>query len=191
MSSFTAAPSANISSTWKKSCSDSGPQAESIKILFCQESGFQYQILGYFVSKDGIQPGPQNVKNIQDWLTPHSATEVSPFIGLCSYYWKFIRNFAHHCVPLHASHLADICCTAPISPHPILYIHLALPVLYITTAPAEQIQKSCSLRQPDLSTAFSPRSNMGYTVYILPNGASVKTESYTSAVSSSEKCGCH
>lgn len=54
------------------------------------------------MSKDGIQPDPQNVESVQDWPTPQSATEVRAFLGLCSYYRKFIKNFAHHCVPLHA-----------------------------------------------------------------------------------------
>ena len=62
----------------------------------------QVQFLGHVVSKNGIQPDPQNVKSVQDWPTPRSATEVRAFLGLCSYYRKFIRSFAHHSVPLHA-----------------------------------------------------------------------------------------
>ncbi|KAL6473492.1 hypothetical protein MHYP_G00170530 [Metynnis hypsauchen] len=60
------------------------------------------QFLGHVVSKDGIQPNPRNVQCVADWPTPHTPTEVRAFLGLCSYYRKFIRNFARHAVPLHA-----------------------------------------------------------------------------------------
>ncbi|KAL6456587.1 hypothetical protein MHYP_G00351310 [Metynnis hypsauchen] len=60
------------------------------------------QFLGHVVSKDGIQPDPRNVQCVADWPTPHTPTEVRAFLGLCSYYRKFIRNFARHAVPLHA-----------------------------------------------------------------------------------------
>lgn len=69
------------------------------KCCFAKE---QVQFLGHIVSKNGIQPDPRNVKSIKDWPTPRSATEVRAFLGLCSYYRTFIRNFAHHSVPLHA-----------------------------------------------------------------------------------------
>lgn len=62
----------------------------------------QVTFLGHVVSKNGIHPDPRNVKSVQDWPAPRSATEVRAFLGLCSYYRKFIRNFAHHSVPLHA-----------------------------------------------------------------------------------------
>jgi len=65
---------------------------ESLKMLFWD----QEQFLGHVVSKDGIQPDPWNVKSVQDWPIPQSATEVRALLGLCSYYSKFIRSFAHH-----------------------------------------------------------------------------------------------
>jgi len=48
----------------------------------------QVQFLGHVVSKDGIQL--LNVKSDQDWPIPQSATEVRAFLGLFSYYRKFI-----------------------------------------------------------------------------------------------------
>lgn len=77
----------------------SGLKLNPSKCSFATE---QVQFLGHVVSKNGIQPDPKNVKSVQDWPTPRSATEVRAFLGLCSYYRKFIRNFAHHSVPLHA-----------------------------------------------------------------------------------------
>lgn len=77
----------------------SGLKLNPSKCCFARD---QVQFLGHVVSKDGIQPDPRNVKSVQDWPTPRSATEVRAFLGLCSYYRKFIRSFAHHSVPLHA-----------------------------------------------------------------------------------------
>lgn len=77
----------------------SGLKLNPSKCCFARD---QVQFLGHVVSKDGIQPDPRNVKSVQDWPIPRSATEVRAFLGLCSYYRKFIRNFAHHSVPLHA-----------------------------------------------------------------------------------------
>lgn len=60
------------------------------------------RFLGHIVSKNGIQPDPRNVESVKNWPTPRTPTEVRAFLGLCSYYRKFIRGFAHHAAPLHA-----------------------------------------------------------------------------------------
>ena len=56
--------------------------------------------MGHVVSKNGIQPDPKNVKSVQDWPIPRSATEVRAFFVHITV--KFIRDFAHHSVSLHA-----------------------------------------------------------------------------------------
>lgn len=77
----------------------SGLKLNPSKCCFARD---QVQFLGHVVSKNGIQPDPKNVKSVQDWPIPRTVTEVRAFLGLCSYYRKFIKNFAHHSVPLHA-----------------------------------------------------------------------------------------
>lgn len=44
---------------------------------------------------------PAKIQAVQDWPTPTSATEVKRFLGLCSYYRRFIRGFADVAHPLH------------------------------------------------------------------------------------------
>ena len=61
----------------------SGLKLNPSKCCFARD---QVQFLGHVVSKDGIQPDPRNVKSVQDWPIPRSATEVRAFLGLCSYY---------------------------------------------------------------------------------------------------------
>lgn len=67
----------------------------------CSLAKSEVQFLGHIISKDGIQPDPRNVQSVKDWPIPCSPTKVRGFLGLCSYYRKFIKNFAHHAVPLH------------------------------------------------------------------------------------------
>ena len=58
--------------------------------------------LGYMVSQDGIKPDPTNTKKVCHYPRPRDATEVRRFLGLASYYRRFIPRFATVVSPLHA-----------------------------------------------------------------------------------------
>ena len=58
--------------------------------------------LGHILSADGVLPNPEKVAKIKDWPTPKTPKEVHSFIGLASYYRRFIPNFAKWAGPLHA-----------------------------------------------------------------------------------------
>ena len=58
--------------------------------------------LGHILSANGISPNPEKVTKIKDWPTPKTPKEVHSFVGLASYYHKFIPNFAKWAGPLHA-----------------------------------------------------------------------------------------
>ena len=65
--------------------------------LLCSNVAF----LGHKVSQHGIATDPAKIQAVKDWPQPKSTTEVRQFVGLASYYRKFIPNFATICKPLH------------------------------------------------------------------------------------------
>ena len=61
---------------------------------------FQLKVifLGHVLSKEGISPNPEKVEKVKIWSTPKSTKEVHSFLGLASYYHRFIPQWAG---PLH------------------------------------------------------------------------------------------
>ena len=57
--------------------------------------------LGHLLSKDDILPNLEKVSKVKDWLIPTSAKEVHSFLGLASYYRRFIPQLAKWASPLH------------------------------------------------------------------------------------------
>ena len=58
--------------------------------------------LGYIVSADGVKVDDDKIKCIVEWPTPVNLEELRRFLGIASYYRKFIKGFAHIAAPLHA-----------------------------------------------------------------------------------------
>ncbi|BHF62591.1 hypothetical protein SprV_0200557600 [Sparganum proliferum] len=57
--------------------------------------------LGHEVSTEGIHVSSDKIEAIKKWPIPTTATEVRGFIGLASYYRRFILHFADIARPLH------------------------------------------------------------------------------------------
>eukprot|EP00731_Ephydatia_muelleri_P003031 Em0001g3031a len=58
--------------------------------------------LGHIVSADGVKVDDDKIKCIVEWPTPVNLEELRRFLGIASYYRKFIKGFAHIAAPLHA-----------------------------------------------------------------------------------------
>ena len=53
------------------------------------------------IGKDEVMPDPEKTKAIVEWPSPGSSKDIQRFLGLCSYYRKFIPDFATVAKPLH------------------------------------------------------------------------------------------
>ena len=78
--------------------SNAGLKLKPSKCSLFQESVI---FLGHLVTSEGVKPNPEKVTAVRDWPTPKNVTGVRAFLGLCSYYRRFIRGFAHIAGPLH------------------------------------------------------------------------------------------
>ena len=56
--------------------------------------------LGHVVSEHGISTDPSKIEKVKNWPTPKNQTDVRSFLGLASYYRKFIKGFAEIARPM-------------------------------------------------------------------------------------------
>ena len=64
--------------------------------FFQEKTGY----LGFVINKDGVKPDPDKVKAIRTLPEPKNVREIRGFIGMCSYYRRFIPNFSKIAEPL-------------------------------------------------------------------------------------------
>lgn len=57
--------------------------------------------LGYVVTRHAIKPNPATIEKVKNFPLPTSIKEVRSFLGLASYYRRFINDFAKIARPLH------------------------------------------------------------------------------------------
>jgi predicted aspartyl protease len=72
-----------------------------VKASKCELFRRQVRFLGHVISSNGIEVDPEKVRVVANWPRPRNLTELRSYIGLCSYYRRFIKSFADIARPLH------------------------------------------------------------------------------------------
>ena len=76
---------------------EAGLKLKFRKCSFCQT---QVLYLGYLISANGLQPDPSKIKAVVEYSKPTSVKELRCFLGLTSYYRRFIYCYAKVAFPL-------------------------------------------------------------------------------------------
>lgn len=66
----------------------------------CEFSTDEVTYLGHIVSYEGIKPDSNKVKAVEEFPTPIKVRNIREFLGLTSYYRKFIKDYAKIAKPL-------------------------------------------------------------------------------------------
>ena len=70
------------------------------KLSKCSFGLEEIEFLGYRISKNGIECSKNKIKAIQDMPSPKNKKELRSFIGMASFYRKFIKKFSEILTPL-------------------------------------------------------------------------------------------
>ncbi len=81
---------------------------QSVKLEKCQFCSSELTFFGYKVTSEGILPNEGKVRAVTDFNTPTCVKQVRQFLGLTSYYRRFIHDYACHAEPLFALTRTDV-----------------------------------------------------------------------------------
>jgi hypothetical protein len=124
---------ANLEEVFQR-ISAAGLKLNPKKCCFLQN---EVKYLGHKVSEAGVQTDEEKIAAVKTWPRPKNLSELRSFLGLCTYYRRFVPNFASVAGPLHElsrknqpfewqeqqemafQRLKTLLCSAPVLAYPI------------------------------------------------------------------------
>lgn len=73
----------------------------SLNVRKCKFMKNEVDYLGYVVKSGKVTPNPRKIQALVDAPTPQTASQVRQFLGLASYFRRFIPNYTHLVGPLY------------------------------------------------------------------------------------------
>lgn len=64
-----------------------------LKLKKCILYGYKVDYLGYVILQLGVVIDFKKIDIIKEWIELIIVKEVRVFLGLCSYYWRFVKDF--------------------------------------------------------------------------------------------------
>lgn len=71
-----------------------------LKISKCTFYAKEFEYLGHIISKDGMKANPKKIEVIKNYPRPLSVKKIQSFLGLCSYFRRYVKDFSKIARPL-------------------------------------------------------------------------------------------
>ena len=75
-------------------------QSVFAKVSKCEFDLTKILYLGHIIGQDGVKVDMEKIKSIIEWPRPKNFTELRGFIGICTYYRKFVKGLYQFTSPL-------------------------------------------------------------------------------------------
>jgi hypothetical protein len=71
-----------------------------VELSKCEFGLKQVSFLGHIILKGGMSVDPSKMQDVLSWNMHASVCEIHSFVGLASYYWRFIEGFSNITKPM-------------------------------------------------------------------------------------------